>query len=379
MRLLVLCACLILAIAFVYSKPIISQMNKFNAIITTSSSLQILNDQFNNIAGQIIDVLSPIELQILQQKAVQLAVNVYNGKVDSITAADQLLQHLEEYLGSNLQVFSTVKPLVQQLTEAVILVVPILPSNTGKHEVSGVHTSLNDLLVLLDQLQLHTWNAVIAVFPKYSDLVNQLVDAIDQITNAFSSPQLNSLAQQIIYLALDVYDEKVGIYVAADQLFLQVKQYLGSNAKLFSNIQFFAQQLIDAIILVVPILPSNNEKRETSAAHVNGFAVITKDLLREMMTRNHRRIVNVVSSGILSRNAFSSLYSSSTASLFTEAGVPIPEEGVPIRLYHLGKIFIKLSNKIQQNKLQGPYLLKSEIHTYNPNAPKHEQKRLAHK
>ncbi|CAF1457287.1 unnamed protein product, partial [Adineta steineri] len=106
---------------------------------------------------------------------------------------------------------------------------------------------------------------------------------------------------------------------------------------------------------------------------------ITKDLLREMMTRNHRRIVNVVSSGILSRNAFSSLYSSSTASLFTEAGVPIPEEGVPIRLYHLGKIFIKLSNKIQQNKLQGPYLLKSEIHTYNPNAPKHEQKRLAHK
>ncbi|CAF1649847.1 unnamed protein product [Adineta steineri] len=274
MRLLVLCACLILAIAFVYSKPIISQMNKFNAIITTSSSLQILNDQFNNIAGQIIDVLSPIELQILQQKAVQLAVNVYNGKVDSITAADQLLQHLEEYLGSNLQVFSTVKPLVQQLTEAVILVVPILPSNTGKHEVSGVHTSLNDLLVLLDQLQLHTWNAVIAVFPKYSDLVNQLVDAIDQITNAFSSPQLNSLAQQIIYLALDVYDEKVGIYVAADQLFLQVKQYLGSNAKLFSNIQFFAQQLIDAIILVVPILPSNNEKRETSAAHVNGFAVV---------------------------------------------------------------------------------------------------------
>ncbi|CAF1355643.1 unnamed protein product [Adineta steineri] len=62
-----------------------------------------------------------------------------------------------------------------------------------------------------------------------------------------------------------------------------------------------------------------------------------------------------------------------------EAGVPLPEEGVPIRLYHLGKIFIKLSNKIQQNKLQGPYLLKFEIHTYNPNAPKHEQKRLAHK
>ncbi|CAF0974627.1 unnamed protein product [Adineta steineri] len=274
MRLLMLCACLIVAIAFVYSKPIISQMNKFNAIITTSSSLQILNDQFNNIAGQIIDVLSPIELQILQQKAVQLAVNVYNGKVDSITAADQLLQHLEEYLGSNLQVFCTVKPLVQQLTEAVILVIPILPSNIGKHEVSAAHTSLNDLLVLLDQLQLHTWNAVIAVFPKYSDLVNQLVDAIDQITNAFSSPQLNSLAHQIIYLALDVYDEKVGIYVAADQLFLQVKQYLGSNAKIFSTIQFFAQQLIDAIILVVPILPSNNGKHETSAAHVDGFAVV---------------------------------------------------------------------------------------------------------
>ncbi|CAF4102697.1 unnamed protein product, partial [Adineta steineri] len=214
--------------------------------------------------------------------------------------ADQLLQHLEEYLGSNLQVFSTVKPLVQQLTEAVILVVPILPSNIGKYEVPAAHTSLNDLLVLLDQLQLHTWNAVIAVFPKYSDLVNQLVDAIDQITNAFSSPQLNSLAQQIIYLALDVYDEKVGIYVAADQLFLQVKQYLGSNAKIFSTIQFFAQQLIDAIILVVPILPPNNGKHETSAAHVDGFAVVS-------------------------------------------------------------------------------YPLQFEIHTYNPNAPKHEQKRLAHK
>ncbi|CAF1174653.1 unnamed protein product [Adineta steineri] len=48
--------------------------------------------------------------------------------------------------------------------------------------------------------------------------------------------------------------------------------------------------------------------------------LITKDLLSGMIARNHGQIVNIVSSGALSGNAFTSSYSSSTAALlnFTE-------------------------------------------------------------
>jgi all-trans-retinol dehydrogenase (NAD+) len=65
---------------------------------------------------------------------------------------------------------------------------------------------------------------------------------------------------------------------------------------------------------------TDDEYQYTFIVNTLAPILITKDLLVGMIARNHGHIVNIVSSGALSGNAFSSSYSSSTAALlnFTE-------------------------------------------------------------
>jgi len=65
---------------------------------------------------------------------------------------------------------------------------------------------------------------------------------------------------------------------------------------------------------------TDDEYQYTLIVNTLAPILITKDLLGGMIARNHGHIVNIVSSGALSGNAFSSSYSASTAALlnFTE-------------------------------------------------------------
>ncbi len=47
-----------------------------------------------------------------------------NGNVDVNTAVNQLLQQLQEYLGPNSQFLANVQPLVEQLVNAILTVLP---------------------------------------------------------------------------------------------------------------------------------------------------------------------------------------------------------------------------------------------------------------
>ncbi|CAF3476146.1 unnamed protein product, partial [Rotaria sp. Silwood2] len=100
----------------------------------------------------------------------------------------------------------------------------------------------------------------------------------------------------------------------------------GEPPRLHSNIQFLSQfsqpngeQLyylanLDSAVHFIELLQGQHSIYHLRIFH--NICVITKDLLGGMIYRNYGHIVNVVSSGALNENTFSSSYSSSTAALF---------------------------------------------------------------
>ncbi|CAF4939443.1 unnamed protein product, partial [Rotaria sp. Silwood2] len=63
---------------------------------------------------------------------------------------------------------------------------------------------------------------------------------------------------------------------------------------------------------------TDDEYQYTLIVNTLAPILITEDLLRGMITRNHGQIVNILSNEALTEDAFSSSYSSSKAALFSE-------------------------------------------------------------
>ncbi|CAF1296040.1 unnamed protein product [Adineta ricciae] len=71
--------------------------------------------QFQGLAQQVTNALSQAQLQTLGQLAARLAQSVFTGQVDVNTAASQLLSQVQQYLGSNTELYNAVVNAVQQL------------------------------------------------------------------------------------------------------------------------------------------------------------------------------------------------------------------------------------------------------------------------
>jgi hypothetical protein len=128
-----------------------------------------LQNQLSNIADTIQNALSPSQLYSLEQQALQLAQNVFNGNVDVNTAVNQLLLQLQQYLGANSQILTNAKPLAQQLINAVL---SFFPNSPAKLEKSGAAVPRTDFLALANELQLNNLDAVLATFPQFAVISN---------------------------------------------------------------------------------------------------------------------------------------------------------------------------------------------------------------
>jgi len=220
-----------------------------------------LNSQLNGLLVQLSGVLSPVQLQSLQQQAFQIVQNVLNGNLDVNTAANQLLQQLEQYLGSNSQLLADVRPLVQQFIDAAATLPFPLPSNLGKRRATVGRSAP---LASANQLQLSDLVATLAAFPQYSALTNQLSNFVAQISSVLSSFQLGSLDAQASQIIQNVLNGNVNTNTAVNQLLQQLEQYLGSNSQLLANARPLVQQFIDAVVTLSSQLPSNLGKRRAT-------------------------------------------------------------------------------------------------------------------
>ncbi len=124
-----------------------------------------MKSQLEGLLIQLSGSLSPAQLQLLQQQAFIIAQNVMSGNLDVNTAANQLLQLLEQYLGPNSQLLADVKPLVQQFVDAAATVLPQLPSNLAKRRAT---VARSDPLALANELQPNDLAAILAEYPQYS-------------------------------------------------------------------------------------------------------------------------------------------------------------------------------------------------------------------
>ena len=83
-------------------------------------------NQIFNVANQLAALFTPTQLQSIQQQAMQLAQNIVNGNMDLNTAVNQILQQAQQYLGANSPLLDNVKPVIQQLINTIVTVLPKL-------------------------------------------------------------------------------------------------------------------------------------------------------------------------------------------------------------------------------------------------------------
>jgi oligoendopeptidase F len=257
----------LVTIALVQSKPTISQLDDLNAAIDSLPS--DLVNELSNVADQVSTVLSPAQLRSLEQQASELAENVLNGVLDVKTAVNQLLQQLQQYLGSNSPLLTNVQPLVQELVNAVQTVLSQLPSNLRKRRATVAGT---DLSALANQLQPNGLDGLLAGLPQDSDLLNQLGNVAAQVSSILSPAQLQSLQQKAYELAQQVSNGNLAADTAIYQLLQQLQQYLGPNSQL-SDVSLLVQQLINAIQAASPQLPKNLRKRRATVAGTDPLAL----------------------------------------------------------------------------------------------------------
>ncbi|UJR24434.1 hypothetical protein I4U23_005810 [Adineta vaga] len=223
---------LLVAIAFVQSKPLFNGVNDINAVLAQLASQNNLANQFNGLAAQITNALSSGQLQTIGQQVFQLAQNVLSGNLDANVAASQFLAEIQQYLGSNTQLFNTVSNIVQQL-------VNLGGSGLARPAISK-------------QFQVGDLQDVIAQYPQYAGLINQAADLASQVLPLLSPAQLMSLQKLTQDLTDKVLNGKLNVNAAASRLLGQLQSILASNPQLFNAVQSFVQQVVNAAQAILP-------------------------------------------------------------------------------------------------------------------------------
>ena len=88
-----------------------------------------------------------------------------------------------------------------------------------------------------------------------------------------SPADMYALQQQAIQLGQAVFERKIDVSVAAQELFQELQKRLGSNAHLLNNLQPLMQQLVDVVRSFLQYLPSNAATRSASGVHADLFAL----------------------------------------------------------------------------------------------------------
>jgi molybdopterin converting factor small subunit len=244
-------------------------LNSLDAVLAVFPQYAGLVNQLTTLAAQVANALSPSQLYTLEQQALQTAQNVLSGNVPLETAVNQLFAQVQQALGSDSSILSNVQPVVQQLVSVVGQLLSNLPSNLGQRSVPVPRANINDLVALGNQLGLNSLDAVLAVFPQYAGLVNQLTTLAAQVANALSPSQLYTLEQQALQAAQNVLSGNVPLETAVEQLFAQVQQALGQDSSILSNVEPVVQQLLSVVGQLLSNLPSNLGQRSVPVPRVN--------------------------------------------------------------------------------------------------------------
>jgi hypothetical protein len=88
-----------------------------------------LAQQLTGVAHQVINALSPAQLETLEQQIVLAAQNVLSGSVPLQDAVNQVFAQLQQTLGSDSAILSNVQPVVQQLVSVVGPLLSLFSSN----------------------------------------------------------------------------------------------------------------------------------------------------------------------------------------------------------------------------------------------------------
>ncbi len=85
--------------------------------------------QFSGVAHQVINALTPAQLEALEQQLLTAVQNVLGGDVSLQDAVNQVLAQLQQALGSDSAVLSNVQPVVQQFVSVVGPLLSLFSSN----------------------------------------------------------------------------------------------------------------------------------------------------------------------------------------------------------------------------------------------------------
>ncbi|CAF1360529.1 unnamed protein product [Adineta ricciae] len=224
MRLSIGLALVFAAIAFVQGKPLLNQLvsqanlpNQLNGIQDFLGQYQgVLNQlqglvngvsaaQLQALVQQAANNVSSAQLQSIVQQASQLAQSVLSGQVDVNTALNQVSNFVQQLLSGS-----------AGLTR---------PANVKALPLNGVQDLLN----------------------QYANILSQFQGLGEQVANALSQAQLQTLGQQVAQLAQSVVSGQVGASAAGSQLLALVQQYLDSNAQLYNAVANAVQQLLNVV------------------------------------------------------------------------------------------------------------------------------------
>ncbi|CAF1184098.1 unnamed protein product [Adineta ricciae] len=217
-------------IAFPSSADLLTLANQFKpsdlqGLLSQFPQLSSLINQITNIADQVSSALSQSQLQSIGGTVLNLAQNVLNGNVDANAAANQLLGELQQYFGSNTQLFNSIASIVQQLL------------NVGGFGLTRPALSRN--------LQISDLESLIVQHPQYANIAASLATLANQAIAAFSPAQLKSLENSVLSLAQQVISGQLDASSAGSQLLAQIQQYTGSNIQLYNAIANVVQQLVN--------------------------------------------------------------------------------------------------------------------------------------
>jgi len=127
-----------------------------------------LVQQFSGVAHQVINALTPSQLEALEQQLLTAVQSVLSGDVPLQAAVNQVLAQLQQALGQDSSILSNVQPVVQQLLSVVGPLLSLLSSNIGQRSAPAPRANINDLVALGNQFGLNSLDGVLALFPQYA-------------------------------------------------------------------------------------------------------------------------------------------------------------------------------------------------------------------
>ncbi|UJR17902.1 hypothetical protein I4U23_004801 [Adineta vaga] len=263
MHLAIACTFLLATIAFVQSKPILNNGNRINTILRHVASKNNLANQlsgrsarsirslihqqreFDDFADLIIQtpqlatvlaenselalniyaILSEPQLNSIEESILNLANSVLSGQLDVNTAVTQFLGELQQFIGSDSQLFDAI-------TNAAL---QALNGRRARSIRSAIRKQrkFDDLVdLILETPQLGV------VFAENADLLNDVL-------NALSDPELSTVAESALDLANSVLSGELDVNTAVTQFLGELQQFIGSNSQLFDAVTNAALQALN--------------------------------------------------------------------------------------------------------------------------------------